>query len=256
METARGAEVPFEVIEERRGRVPLYCYRPLTSSLHPRAARRDLGTAHVRARGSSADRTRGDPELSPPARRGTDPRRGPRARRGDAAVVPGRHLRRAQRVRVRPGAIRGGVRRARDGPVRGPVRDDRDRAPPGPGARPRIRRGSPGRGALARPRGDASRRSRRRGLGRRRRSERARGAHRQPGALGPPGGVARARPLPPTAHRAAAVRARRLRARAGRVDAHRQRPVAARCARLERPGPARDPAAGRQRGRAPRRSAT
>jgi hypothetical protein len=32
METARGAEVPFEVIEERRGRVPLYCYRPLTST--------------------------------------------------------------------------------------------------------------------------------------------------------------------------------------------------------------------------------
>jgi hypothetical protein len=30
VETARGAEVPFEVIEERRGRVPLYCYRPLT----------------------------------------------------------------------------------------------------------------------------------------------------------------------------------------------------------------------------------
>jgi hypothetical protein len=30
METARGAEIPFEVIEERRGRVPLYCYRPLT----------------------------------------------------------------------------------------------------------------------------------------------------------------------------------------------------------------------------------
>jgi hypothetical protein len=29
-ETARGAEIPFEVIEERRGRVPLYCYRPLT----------------------------------------------------------------------------------------------------------------------------------------------------------------------------------------------------------------------------------
>ncbi len=29
-ETAGGAEIPFEVIEERRGRVPLYCYRPLT----------------------------------------------------------------------------------------------------------------------------------------------------------------------------------------------------------------------------------
>lgn len=29
-ETARGAEVPFEVTEERRGRVPLYCYRALT----------------------------------------------------------------------------------------------------------------------------------------------------------------------------------------------------------------------------------
>ncbi len=29
-ERARGAEVPFEIIEERRGRVPLYCYRPLT----------------------------------------------------------------------------------------------------------------------------------------------------------------------------------------------------------------------------------
>jgi hypothetical protein len=34
-ETARGEEVPFEVIEEpagRRGRVPLYCYRPLTGA--------------------------------------------------------------------------------------------------------------------------------------------------------------------------------------------------------------------------------
>jgi hypothetical protein len=30
-ERSRGAEVPFEVIEERRGRVPLYCYRPLTA---------------------------------------------------------------------------------------------------------------------------------------------------------------------------------------------------------------------------------
>jgi hypothetical protein len=29
-ETSNGAEIPFEVIEERRGRVPLYCYRPLT----------------------------------------------------------------------------------------------------------------------------------------------------------------------------------------------------------------------------------
>jgi hypothetical protein len=33
-ETANGAEVPFEVVENdgRRGRVPLYCYRPLTSA--------------------------------------------------------------------------------------------------------------------------------------------------------------------------------------------------------------------------------
>src|SRR5262249_35495603 len=31
-ETARGAEIPFEVIEERRGRAPLYCYRPLTAA--------------------------------------------------------------------------------------------------------------------------------------------------------------------------------------------------------------------------------
>lgn len=29
-ETAEGAEIPFEVTEERGGRVPLYCYRPLT----------------------------------------------------------------------------------------------------------------------------------------------------------------------------------------------------------------------------------
>ncbi len=29
-ETARGEEIPFEVVEARRGRVPLYCYRPLT----------------------------------------------------------------------------------------------------------------------------------------------------------------------------------------------------------------------------------
>jgi hypothetical protein len=32
-ETARGAEMPFEVVEERGvGRVPLYCYRPLTGA--------------------------------------------------------------------------------------------------------------------------------------------------------------------------------------------------------------------------------
>lgn len=30
-ETANGAEVPFEVVEERGSRSPLYCYRPLTS---------------------------------------------------------------------------------------------------------------------------------------------------------------------------------------------------------------------------------
>jgi hypothetical protein len=29
-ETGRGEEIPFDVIEERRGHVPLYCYRPLT----------------------------------------------------------------------------------------------------------------------------------------------------------------------------------------------------------------------------------
>jgi hypothetical protein len=31
-ETARGAEVPFEVVEEPGGSSPLYCYRPLTAS--------------------------------------------------------------------------------------------------------------------------------------------------------------------------------------------------------------------------------
>ena len=34
-ETASGAEIPFELVETtggRRGRVPLYCYRPLTGS--------------------------------------------------------------------------------------------------------------------------------------------------------------------------------------------------------------------------------
>jgi hypothetical protein len=31
-ETADGAEIPFEVVEEPGGRTPLYCYRPLTAS--------------------------------------------------------------------------------------------------------------------------------------------------------------------------------------------------------------------------------
>jgi hypothetical protein len=31
-EVSRGAEMPFELVEERGGRVPLYCYRPLTGS--------------------------------------------------------------------------------------------------------------------------------------------------------------------------------------------------------------------------------
>jgi hypothetical protein len=31
-ETANGAEIPFEVIEERGGSAPLYCYRPLTGA--------------------------------------------------------------------------------------------------------------------------------------------------------------------------------------------------------------------------------
>ncbi|HEU4979453.1 MAG TPA: hypothetical protein VFT42_11190 [Solirubrobacteraceae bacterium] len=31
-ETAAGAEVPFEVVEEGRGEAPLYCYRPLTGA--------------------------------------------------------------------------------------------------------------------------------------------------------------------------------------------------------------------------------
>jgi hypothetical protein len=30
-ETAGGAEIPFELVEEPGGRVPLYCYRPLTA---------------------------------------------------------------------------------------------------------------------------------------------------------------------------------------------------------------------------------
>ena len=32
METSRGAEVPFEVVEEPGARTSLYCYRPLTGA--------------------------------------------------------------------------------------------------------------------------------------------------------------------------------------------------------------------------------
>ncbi len=31
-DTAMGHEVPFEIVEERGGRAPLYCYRPLTGA--------------------------------------------------------------------------------------------------------------------------------------------------------------------------------------------------------------------------------
>ena len=51
-----------------------------------------------------------------------------RARRRRAARVPLLRIRRAQRVRVRPGEIREGLRRARAGAVRGALRGDRDRA--------------------------------------------------------------------------------------------------------------------------------
>jgi len=38
-ETAGGAEIPFELTEEPGGRVPLYCYRPLTDDfIRPRLA--------------------------------------------------------------------------------------------------------------------------------------------------------------------------------------------------------------------------
>src|SRR3954451_14390534 len=52
-ETARGAEVPFELVEEGgRARTPLYCYRPLTGEF-------------VRAHGSALERL---PAHAPAAR--------------------------------------------------------------------------------------------------------------------------------------------------------------------------------------------
>ena len=57
-ETAGGAEMPFELIEEPGGRVPLYCYRPLTSDF----IRDRLGVLAALASYAPAARTLADLE--------------------------------------------------------------------------------------------------------------------------------------------------------------------------------------------------
>ena len=148
-------------------------------------------------------------------------------RRG-AERVPDRDVGRRERLRVRPPALRGGVRGARGRGLcrlravarRHPCRRARDRvrggrARRGPDARARRRApGRPGRAARRRVRD--------------RRGARARGRHAQPRA-----GRPAAAPAP---DRAAAVGRLRARARPDRVGAHRRRAVARDPAR-DRPAP-------------------
>ncbi len=117
-EVAAGAEVPFELIEQGRASAPLYCYRPLTDRFiaehlgmlerlpsYP-AARQGLQAlpnlgAYLIARGRRA-----------PA--------GDRRAMGDAGArgVHHRAVGRRHRLRLRPRALRPGLRRARGGGLR------------------------------------------------------------------------------------------------------------------------------------------
>ena len=80
-ETARGAEVPFEVIEEPGSRSPLYCYRPLTSGFirsHMGVLDRlpsYLPAARALAANDGIDaylRRRGEPRIPPDGRERAD----------------------------------------------------------------------------------------------------------------------------------------------------------------------------------------
>ena len=235
METARGAEIPFEVIEERRGRVPLYCYRPLTGDF----IRERLGVisalpSYAPAAGAltSLDGAENYLRQRGEARIPNEPRE-----RADAAlrsflssVFDERSQFEFDQTRFEDAyaelelaLYEGRCVTTVIAPLLGlALEPESDEVPLGEGL------------SLV-ARGDAARRAGGRGLGRRRGAERAGGPDRQPGTVSATGGVARARALPSGADCAAAVRARRLCARAGRLDADRHRPMAARAARLEWP---------------------
>ena len=72
-ETASGAEIPFEVVEEPGARASLYCYRPLTGAF----IRERLGmlarAADICAGGARAGRAGRRRCVPAPARRGPDP---------------------------------------------------------------------------------------------------------------------------------------------------------------------------------------
>ena len=138
-ETAGGAEIPFEIVgtERRRGRVPLYCYRPLTEQFiderlgmlsalptYAPAARALAGLERVAA----YLHQRGEPRMP------GDPRE-----RADAALQSFLRAVFAERSQFGfdPIAVRAGIRRARAGAVRRAERHGRDRAAARGGARSR-----------------------------------------------------------------------------------------------------------------------
>jgi hypothetical protein len=80
-ETANGAEVPFEVIEERGARSPLYCYRPLTGQfIRSRMGLLDRLPSYLPAARAVAGtdgierylRRRGEPRIPPDGRERAD----------------------------------------------------------------------------------------------------------------------------------------------------------------------------------------
>ena len=149
-EVAAGAEVPFELIEQGRASAPLYCYRPLTDRFiaehlgmlerlpsYP-AARKGLD-------GAAQPRRLPDRARPPRARR-----RPPRPGRRRAGGVHHRAVGRRHRLRLRPRALRPGLRRARGVGLRRLLAVGRARARRG--ARDRRRGGRARRRPRARPR--------------------------------------------------------------------------------------------------------
>src|SRR3954464_6841411 len=98
-DVADGAEVPFELVEERgRTGASLYCYRPLTEEfirtrigVLGRLPSYQPAAAAPPARGGGAPPRGGGGALPAAGGRAAGPRRPRRARRRRHALLPGRH---------------------------------------------------------------------------------------------------------------------------------------------------------------------
>ena len=157
-----------------------------------------------------------------------------------------------QRVRVRPGPVRHGLRGARAWRCTRGARGDHGswRRSWGSALDPATTEVALGDGTRACPRRCVRRRARGCRVGGCRRASGPDCPHGRAGSGGAGARLGRSRALSPNAHRAAAVRARGLRARTRRLDANRRRQLAIGPARRDWPAAVDDAVTGRAGGRA------